>query len=287
MPIGTISLLALAAVIHGTWNLLSKRSVEKQVYLWLALVASLVIFLVPMIAVVQPLAPHGWVFIVLSGLLEAVYYLLLGSAYQRGDLSLVYPLARGSAPLFATLFAVVLLGERPTLIGLVGILVIVSGIYTLHLKSLTPRGLAAPLLALRDRTSQLAVLVGLTIASYSVVDKQGVRAVSPFPYLYFVLLVAATALAPYMLLARRQAVRDEWRSNWLSILLTAVLFVASYLLVLIALSGSQVSYVASVREMSIVFGALLGALVLREPFGRTKILGAALIFAGIVAIAVG
>lgn len=287
MPLGTIALLALAAVIHSTWNLLSKRSLEKQVYLWLALLASLLIFLVPVYLLFPRFPPHAWLFIVLSGLLEAVYFLLLGSAYQRGDLSLVYPLARGSAPLFATLFAVVLLGEHPTPLGLVGILVIVLGIYILHLKALTLRGLVGPLLALRDRTSQLAVLVGITIASYSVVDKQGVSLVSPFPYLYLVFLVAATALAPYMLLARGTAIRRELRANWWSIGITGLLSVASYLLVLVALTTSQVSYVASVREMSIIFGAVLGTLVLREHFGRTKVLAAALIFAGILAIAIG
>jgi drug/metabolite transporter (DMT)-like permease len=286
MSVQTILLLALAAAVHSVWNLLSKRSLDKQVFLSLALVAALAIYLLPVVFLIRPFPAPVWGLIVLSGLLEAVYFLLLGSAYQRGDLSLVYPLARGSAPLFVTLFAFSFLGERPTPAGIAGILLIVLGIYTLHLKSLQPRGLLAPIVALgRERASQLALLVGVTIASYSVVDKVGVRYVSPLPYLYLVFLFSALALVPYMLAARRDALRREWRTNTWAILAAGVMFVASFGLVLVALTTSKVSYVSSVREMSVIFGAALGAFVLREPFGGTKILGAVLIFAGIICIA--
>ena len=285
MPIQTILLLALAAAVHSLWNLLSKGSLDKQVFLWLALVAALAIYALPSFYLARPFPGAVWGIIALSGLLEAVYFLLLGSAYQRGDLSLVYPLARGSAPLFVTLFAFSFLGERPAPVGIAGIFLIVTGIYTLHLKALDPRGLLAPIVALgRERASQLALLVGVTIAGYSVVDKVGVRYVSPLPYLYLVFLVSGVALAPYMLAARRDAIQHEWRANKAAILATGVMFVAAFLLVLVALTTSKVSYVASVREMSVIFGAALGAFVLREPFGGTKILGAALIFAGIVCI---
>lgn len=285
MPLQSILLLGLAAVAHSTWNLLAKRSRDKQVFLWLALVGSLVLFLLPVPYVYVGVPPAIWGLILLSGLLESVYFLLLGSAYQRGDLSLVYPLARGSAPLFVTLFALAFLGERVLPQGIAGILLVVGGIYTLHLTSLDWRGLLAPLLALRrERASQLALLVGVTIASYSVVDKVGVRYVRPFQYLYLVFVVSGVALAPYMLTARRAAIRREWQANKAAIVAVALMSVGSFLLVLSALTSSQVSYVASVREVSVVFGAALGALVLRERFGGSKILGAVLILAGIVCI---
>src|SRR5205814_6487485 len=122
--------------------------------------------------------------------LEAVYFILLSRAYQQGDLSLVYPLARGSAPLFVTLFAFAFLGERAMAGGIAGILLVVLGIYVLHLKMLDLPGLYGPLLTLRDRTSQLALLVGLIVASYSVIDKVGVSYVNPLVYICFILLVA-------------------------------------------------------------------------------------------------
>ncbi len=285
MPVHTILLLALAGAIHSVWNLLAKRSVDKQVFFWLAVMAALGIFLVPFLLLYQPVPVIGLLIALLSGLLEAAYFLLLGSAYQRGDLSLVYPLARGSAPLFVTLVAVTLLGERLTPIGFVGIALVIAGIYTLHLRALDLRGLLAPFRALRhERASQLALLVGVVIASYSVVDKVGVHYVHPLRYIYLIYVATGAALAPYMIAARRDAIRREWRASKLAILATAIMFLASYGLVLFALTTTEVAYVSSVREMAVVFGALLGAFVLSEPFGRAKITGALLIFAGIACI---
>src|SRR5438132_14298866 len=156
MELGAILLLLIAAVVHSGWNLLAKKSTDKQAFLWLGLIASVVIFGVPAWYLYSPIPAAGWLLILFSGSLEAVYFLLLSRAYQQGDLSLVYPLARGSAPLFVTLFAFAFLGERAVAGGTAGILLIVGGIYVLHLKSLDVRGLYAPLLSLRDRTSQLA-----------------------------------------------------------------------------------------------------------------------------------
>lgn len=285
MSFQTILLLVLAAITHSAWNLLSKRSLDKQVFIWLAVVCAVVIFAIPFRLLYTPIPLIGLGIAVVSGLVEAGYYLLLGSAYQRGDLSLVYPLARGSAPLFVTIFALTALHERPASQGIAGILLIVIGIYTLHLRSLELRGLLAPFASLRhDRASQLALLIGVIIAIYSVIDKVGVSYVNPTLYIYLIIVVAGIALAPYMLIARRASVAREWRKNWPTVLATAVMFVAAYALVLTALATTQVAYVASVREMSVVVGAVLGTLVLRESFGAAKVFGAILIFVGIVAI---
>src|SRR5437868_5417946 len=141
MDLPILLLLLASAVIHASWNLLSKRSGDKQAFLWLTLVATLVLLLVPAIWLYGPIPAQGWLFIGLSGALEAVYFLLLGSAYQRGDMSLVYPLARGTAPLFVLLFAYRFLDERARWGGLVGIGLIVVGIYVLHIRTLGWRGL--------------------------------------------------------------------------------------------------------------------------------------------------
>src|SRR5690349_12720951 len=113
-----ILLLVVAAIIHSAWNLLSKQSQDKQAFFWLALVAASVIFLLPFWWLSTPVPAAGWPPVLLSSGLEALYFTLLGGAYQRGDLSLVYPLARGSALLFVTGFAFVFLGERAAPLGL-------------------------------------------------------------------------------------------------------------------------------------------------------------------------
>src|SRR5437867_8795787 len=109
-----ILLLVFAGAIHATWNLLSKRSIDTQAFLYLSVVAGCLLFALPFLYLYAPFPPQGWACIGLSAVLEAAYFVLLGNAYQRGDLSLVYPLARGSAPLFATLLALSFLGERIT-----------------------------------------------------------------------------------------------------------------------------------------------------------------------------
>lgn len=274
----------LSALVHASWNLLAKRSLDKQAFLWLASNVSLVAILVPFLLTFRPVPPESWPFIFLSGVLEAIYFLLLGSAYQRGDLSLVYPLARGSAPLYVVLFAAIFLNEQVHWNGLLGIALVVAGIYTLHLKTFDTRGLLGPFLSLKERPSQIALLTGLTIGSYSVVDKVGVGIAGPMSYIFLVFLVCAIVLLPYMLLAKSQAIKREWQQQKRSILAVGVMSLFGFLLVLFALTTSQVSYVAPVREVSVVFGAILGTLVLREPFARTKIIGSALMFLGILSI---
>jgi drug/metabolite transporter (DMT)-like permease len=284
VPVQVIGLLVFAGLLHSLGNLLSKRGRDAQAYLWLVLVAVTVGGLVPVLLLYQPLPAIGWGYVVFSGALEALYYVLLGRAYQIGDFSLVYPLARGSAPLFATLLALVLFHDHLAWTGAAGILLIVGGIYALHVPAFDRKGLLLPFLMLRRGVSRLALLIGLVIASYSVVDKVGVTYTSPLLYIYLLFVVAAALLAPYMLRARRIALGQELRTNAVRILITAVLFLGAYLLVLFALRTTQVGYVASVREVSVVFAAVLGTLVLREPFGEKKILGSLLIFAGIVCI---
>ncbi|MGH2515402.1 MAG: DMT family transporter [Ktedonobacterales bacterium] len=284
MRVSLVLLLALAGLIHTTWNLLAKRSGDTQAFLWLALLAAMALFAAPFVLLRTPIPPAGWLCVAASGALEAVYYLLLGGAYSAGDLSLVYPLSRGSAPLFTLLFALAFLGEHVTAVGVAGILLTVLGVYVLHIQRVDRHGLLAPLASLRVGASRLALLTGVVIAAYSIVDKVGVNYVPPEIYIYLIFGASALYLAPYMLARRWAAVRKEWHVNWVAILVAAVLFVASYLLVLFALQGAQVSYVAAVRGIGVVFAAVLGTALLREPFARMKLWGALLIFAGIACI---
>ncbi len=276
--------LMVAAGIHSAWNLISKRGLDKQAFLWLAMLMTALIFAVPFAVLYAPIPAYGWIIIGLSGVLESAYILLLGKAYQHGDLSLVYPIARGSAIMFVTLLAVLLLNEHVPWLGAVGILVIVCGMVVTNLTSLSIGALRAPLASLRSRPSQLALLTGLSIAGYSLVDKVGVRYVPPLLYVYLIFAAGALFMTPYMLGMRGAAVSREWQANKWRIVLVSVMFITTYVLVLSVMATAQVSFVASVREVSVIFAALMGTLVLREPFGQQKILGATLIFMGILCI---
>jgi drug/metabolite transporter (DMT)-like permease len=285
MSIAAIAGLLFAASLHATWNLLAKRARDSQAFL-IAMLAVTTLILLPL-AVLRfaPFEPVAWLVILLSGALEAAYLMLLGGAYRHGDMSLVYPISRGSSPLFVALIAAVVLGERISDLGALGIALTVIGIYVVHLRSFARDALVEPLHALRtSRSSQLALLSGFTIASYSVVDKIGVGYVDPVVYFFAVMAVCCALLAPFALKRKRDALATEMRVNWRAVGIVAVLNVVGYLLILIILATNKASYATSVRGASVVFGAVLGAVVLKEAMGNMKIFGASIIFAGIICI---
>lgn len=280
-------LVTIAAGGHATWNLLTKRSRDKTVFLWWTGVAGTLVFL-PVVIAATPtwhLAPGLWAGVGLSIAIRATYLAALGSAYARGDLSLVYPLARGMAPVLVPPLAVVLLGERPSAIGWLAILTVAAGVYVLHLPGLGAADLLRPLRALGLPHARYAALTGLMTAAYSIVDKWGMsHGAPPLLYAYLTIPGAALCLTP-IALRRPEAVRAEWQGGRMVIPVVAVLMTASYLLVLFAMRLAPVSYVAAARELGIVFGALLGSVVLAERHLPQRLAGAALIVVGVLLLA--
>ena len=173
--------------------------------------------------------------------------------------------------------AVVTLGERVALPAVVGIALIIVGIYIVSWWGRFRRILAKPSVLLRDGGVRYAVLTGLTITAYTILDKRGVEHVQPFLYMYLLTVCSAIALAPYVLRSYGlPLVRQEWRANAWPIAAAGLLFFAAYGLVLTAFTLSQVSYVAPAREVGIVFGVLLGMVVLKERYGGGRLLGRSL-----------
>jgi drug/metabolite transporter (DMT)-like permease len=215
------------------------------------------------------------------------YFVLLGRGYAQGDLSLVYPIARGIGPMLVPVLAVVLLGERIELLAIGGIIAIVMGIYTISWWGNFRRLVREPLHLLKNSGTRYAVLTGLTITVYALVDKQGVGHVQPFLYMYLMTLGVAVGLAPYILRKRGLlAMRQEWRANAAPIVVAGILTFLAYGLVLTAFSLSRVSYVAPAREVGIVVGVLMGVFILKEPFGAGRLLGSTIIVLGLTLIAV-
>ena len=281
----SIAGLMLAGMGHALWNLLAKRSEHKLVFMILAVITG-VLLMTPfaLVRLGAPIPPLGWVCIVASGLIELIYYFLLGAAYTQGDMSLVYPIARGSSPVFVTLIAVGLSGEHLSWLGTLGIALGVLGVYILPLPDLSGTSLRAPLASLRRRAAQLALLNGLSIALYSTVDKQGVKLVDPIVYFWLVLCVSLIGLAPWLWFRLRQETLSEWRARWKTALAVGALITGGYVLILFILRNNPVSYATAVRSVSIVFGALLGVIVLKERVTAPRVLGSLVIFAGVVCI---
>jgi len=285
MPLSALLLLVLSALLHAAYYGFYKRSADKQVFAWWFLLVAAVIY-APALILNRPLIPaQGWLCLLLSGLVDVAYFVIVGKAFEEGDLSVVYPLARGAPPLLITLGGVLFLRERLTVWGLAGILLVTVGLYLVNVRS--SADLLRPLRSLRERPSQLALLASVSVSIYSVVDKVGLRYVDPFAYGYLMLLVTLLSFTPYILLTEHRAcLMAEWQVSKPGIGLAGVFILLSYFLALAAMRLSYVSYVGSVRSMNVIFGALLGALLLKEPYGAIRVLASSLVFGGVLLIAV-
>jgi drug/metabolite transporter (DMT)-like permease len=284
MTLLALSLVLLSAVGHATWNLLAKRVEGGATFIWLFTMVSIVLY-TPIAAIVAlrdaQLSLLGLSLVLFSSLLHRTYYLLLAGGYRAGDLSLVYPLARGTGPLLATVGAILALGERPGLLGLLGTVSIVTGAISL---SGDPRRIAA---RGTSRAISYALLTGVVIAAYTLVDKEGVSRAHMNPLLYTWGLFTGTGI-----FLSRGALRDRaelrrlWRRHRRETIGIGVLGPFSYILVLAALTFAPVSYVAPVREIGILFGVVMGTRLLREGEGGRRLAAAAAMVAGVVLLSV-
>ena len=284
----SLILVLLAAVAHASWNLLLKRSGDPEVFAWCLLVSATVLLspLGIVLVLFNSVGFPGLWFVLATIGLHVFYFTLLSRGYAQGDLSLVYPVARGIGPMLVPVLAVVLLDEIISPLAIVGIAAIIGGIYTISWWGNFHRILRSPLLFLRSAGMIYAVLTGLTIASYSIIDKEGVGHIQPILYMYFLSIGTAVMLSPYILAHKGVAsVKEEWRANAGPIVVAGLLTFAAYGLVLTAFSLSRVSYVAPAREVGIVIGVLMGVYLLKEPFGGGRLLGSAIIVIGLVLIA--
>jgi len=280
-----LSLIVLAAFIHATWNLLAKRAAHAGpvfvfVYTGIAAVAYLpwTLWLILEGAVSWNLPVI--VCIVLSGALHLAYSLFLQRGYQVADLSVVYPIARGTGPLLSTLGAFLLLDETPSAHGVGGLIAIVTGIILISTQGdLTKFRQPEARSGLRWGT-----ITGGTISSYTVVDAYGVKMLGIHPVVldWFANITRVAMLLPWVL-ANRRSVRERMQNRWILAVAVGLLSPLSYILVLMALRiGAPLSLAAPAREMSMMVGALMGMFILREKVGPGRLLGCAILVTGVI-----
>ena len=281
MPLTAIALIIAAAAMHTAWNLIVKHAHERQIVTWWALVVGSLINL-PLLANTT-IPVQVWPYAIASAAVEAAYFMLLIRAYQNGDFSEVYPIARGAAPAFIAVWAMLFLGERPQAAGLVGLALLLIGLIVVGASRLfTERR------AININTSLLVTVlaVALCISVYSAIDAGAVRLIRPAAYNVLVLGLTGLFIAPFVV--ARFGVRSmirEGRANVLRIIAIGVLLLLAYMLVLEAYSMARVSYVGALREISVVIAAFAGWRWLDERFGIVRIAGAVLIFCGIMVVA--
>ena len=284
----SLALVLLSAIFHATWNYLLKRSNNPEIFTWWMQV-SISLSMIPLAVILAwryPIVYPGWWFVLATTLLHVLYFIFLARGYKGADLSVVYPIARGIGPALVPVLGVLVIKETVAPMAIAGIVAVIVGIYTVYWWGHIRQILQDPLKILKESGTRYALLAGLSIASFSVVDKVGVRSVSPFLYMYLMSLGTALFLVPYMLKVHgTRAMLTEWRSNPGSIVAAGGLAFLAYGLILSAFQLSRVSYVAPAREVGIVMAVLLGILVLKEPFGRGRVLGSSFIVTGLILIA--
>ena len=286
-----IGLALAAAVVHGTWNVLVKVSGDpmrtfRRATIFAAL-ASAPIALTAWLVTGRPgLTPVAAALCAISATFELAYLWLLSAAYRRGELSVVYPIARGSAPVLSVFAGLALLGERLAPGQLAGVALLLIGI------------LAVTLPQTSGRATVPALLTGVSIAAYSAVDRVGVRLSTPWLYGWLLITLLALGLAASMWIGtkleqsrgqlrdEREARLDRQPLTWRQAALIGIFMWGGYLLVLLALNIAPLSVVAPVRETAVVAVAVWGIWKLRERKGAPlKLFGATATLLGVVLLA--
>ena len=281
-----LALVLAGACCHAWWNLILKRTGGGTGF-FLLFSGFSAILLAPLALIVwwieQPVM--GWpqfAMIGLSAALHLLYFLALDHGYKHGDLSVVYPLARGTGPVLTMIGAIILLGERPSAIAIGGALLIAGAVLMLvgDPRKLRESG--------NLRGVAFALLTGCLIASYTLADKQSVAVllIPPIVFDWGANLLRWCLLTP-IALRNRDGIRSAWKNYRKEALYVAILSPLSYILALTAMRFTPVSYVAPAREVSILIATVLGAKVLAETDAKRRLTAAALMIGGLLALALG
>ena len=278
------TLVFASALCHALWNLAARRVSGDLVVLWLGFgVGAALIF--PFAAYlwylnpVTAFPPASFKFIALTGIIHAIYTGLLSCAYRHGEISVVYPVARGSGVAMTTILGVALLGEQVSGSGFVGVLLVLLATHCF--------GIPALLSVRAKRGYFFALGVGSTIAVYSLVDKTAVSIVHPVLYIWAMFSLSFLLLWPLVLRLNDESILPRVRALWRYVAVVGSGYLISYLLMLFALTLGPVSYLVAARESSVALGAALGIIFLKERLTFLKLLAIAFMTAGVICLKSG
>ena len=274
-------LLFLSAATHALWNFLLKQAEEKYVAMgWQVIMTGVFALAFLFFSGLPP--KSMWPFAIASMLLESIYFILLCIAYTDSDFSLVYPIARGAAPALLVLWSALFLHERLTVGGYTGLAMITGGIVLIGATTLLQRKSEKPHL----KGIITALTVATIISIYTFVDGHAVKNGPALPYGLFMFTMIPFVTTPY--LTRRfgmDAFKRVWNNKRGYVFLGGILGLVAYMLALFAYTISPLSYSGAIREVSAVIGAFLGWRFLNEKMGGIRVVGAAIVFAGVMVIA--
>ena len=266
MPLDALAFALGAAALHAFWNVVLARERDVEAATALAVVSVLVVLVLPA-ALTWRVEADAIPFIVASGVLELVYFAMLAAAYRRYELSLVYPVARGLAPVLALVIVVAAGGALPAALGVVGVLAVSAGVLLVRGPRGNLHGLA------------VGAAIAAIIGGYTVVDRYGIQHAAAGPYL--LLIMVGPAIVYPLAIGKR---RLKAAAGWQPFAIGAGLSVA-YLLVLLALRVASAPAVSAVRETSVVMATALAAVFLHERVSRGRLAGSVLVAAGVALLA--
>ena len=268
-----VALVLLSALMHAGWNAVVKMGNDRLLALLLVKGPTMLVAAATLAVVGMP-EPAAWPYLLASTGISIGYFYFLVRAYHAGDLSVAYPVARGTAPIATLILSFLIAGEQPSLSSAAGVLIVSAGIIALGWQHGAVKGHAATVL--------WAMAVGLTIAGYTISDGIGARAsANPIGYAAALniltgILITATAFA-----LRRGAALDALRYGWQKGFAGGMLMFGAYAIVIYALTLAPMAPIAALRETGVIFAALIGTLFLRERYGARRIAASALVAAGI------
>ena len=274
MPLSALLLALAAAFVHALWNLLLARARDPEAATAVALVVAVIVF-APVSVLAWGLEREVWPYLAVTSCLQLLYFALLITAYRKSEVSVVYPVARGVAPLIVLLAGIVVLGYGTSWAQAAGVVLVGLGVLAIR--------------GIRRGASTVGVVFGLAIAtviaSYTLVDKRGLDYATPIAYLEVSMIAPAILYAAWVARLRGGVVALRSELNRSSLVAGIATF-SAYALVLAALQLAPAASVAAVRETSVLVAAALGALVLREPVTRWRFAGAVLVAGGVALLAV-
>jgi len=284
-----IGLVVLSALMHAFRDFLTKKSNDKQVFVWMFHLSSLIFFLPIFIyfLATNEIKLIGVYISMISGTVIFFYWYFLTKSYAQGDLSHTYPIMR-SAPVLVLMFAIIFLNEQVSFLGILGILFVVFGAYIINMKRISLSEVFEPIKKiLKDRSTQFAFLTLISVSIYSIIDKIGVSYLHPVIYVYLIIFFPLILFTPYVFYVKDKiTIIKEWKINKKTILISGFLMIFGYLLILFAFTLERVSYVIGLRQLSVIFAVLLGIYILKEKYKAVKILAATLIFIGTFLISI-
>ena len=279
-----ILLVLVSAAMHAFRNFFNKKALDKQAFVWWYEVLGIIFFTPLFLFTLLHEGTNTHIsisFIFLSGFVHFIYWYFLTKALEKGDLSLIYPIMR-SSPALVLIFSIIILGENVSALGVAGILLVAIGVYIINMESLVFSELFRPFRAMiRDRAIQFAFLTLFSVAGYTLVDKLAVSQMHPVVFAYIYPWISLSLFSSYIFKVKpNDVLKKEWRTHKGSILICGVLSIFGYFLILVAFTMERMSYVAGLRQLSIVFAVLLGGQILKEKNKRIRIAASIIIFIG-------